>query len=160
MQIQVLGTGCTTCKRLYDITKKAVEELGLEIEVEYITDITKIIELGLISTPVIAVDGNVILNGFTGDIERIKELILNSQDAVVSNEESCCEKCECDSEDDDKCCSEGCECDSKDDSENCCEKCESDSKDDGENCCTNCNCDKKADDKGSSVICTCSTRCC
>jgi len=38
MQIQVLGSGCPTCKKLFELTKQAVKKLGLEIEVEYITD--------------------------------------------------------------------------------------------------------------------------
>ena len=43
MKITVLGSGCATCKALYELTKKAVVELGLKDEVEYITDISKIV---------------------------------------------------------------------------------------------------------------------
>ena len=75
MKIQVLGSGCPTCKKLFELTKKAVEELELKTEVEYITDIQKIIEMGVMSSPVLAINGKPILAGFVPDIEKIKEAI-------------------------------------------------------------------------------------
>lgn len=75
MQIQVLGSGCPTCKKLFELTKQAVEELGLKIEVEYITDIQKIVEMGVISSPVLAIDGKPDITGFLPDVEKIKETI-------------------------------------------------------------------------------------
>lgn len=79
MKIQVLGTGCTTCKNLFEITKKAVQELGISSEVEYITDINKIIEMGIMTSPVLAINGKAVMNGFTNDIEWIKEVINEAQ---------------------------------------------------------------------------------
>jgi len=75
MQIQVLGSGCPTCKKLFELTKQAVKELGLEIEVEYITDIQKIVEMGVMSSPVLAINGEPVLTGFVPNIEKIKEVI-------------------------------------------------------------------------------------
>jgi len=75
MQIQVLGSGCPTCKKLFELTKQAVEELGLKIEVEYVTDIQKIIEMGVMSSPVLAIDGKPVITGFLPNIEKIKESI-------------------------------------------------------------------------------------
>jgi len=75
MKIQVLGSGCPTCKKLFELTKQAVEELGLKIEVEYITDIQKIVEMGVMSSPVLAINGKPILTGFVPNIEKIKEAI-------------------------------------------------------------------------------------
>lgn len=75
MKIQVLGSGCPTCKKLFELTKKAVEELGLKTEVEYITDIQKIVEMGVMSSPVLAVNGKPVLAGSLPDIEKIKKLI-------------------------------------------------------------------------------------
>jgi len=75
MTIQVLGSGCATCKRLYDMTQKAVEELGWTVKVEYKTGnegIGKIIELGIIGSPVLVVDDKPVMVGFTPDIEKIK----------------------------------------------------------------------------------------
>jgi len=75
MKIAVLGSGCATCEALYELTKKAVVELGLKDEVEYITDISKIIEMGVMQSPVLAIDGKPVMVGFTSDVEKIKEII-------------------------------------------------------------------------------------
>ena len=75
MKIQVLGSGCPTCKKLFELTKQAVEELGLKIEVEYITDIQRIVEMGVMSSPVLAIDGKPAITGFLPDVEKIKEAI-------------------------------------------------------------------------------------
>jgi small redox-active disulfide protein 2 len=75
IKIQVLGSGCQTCKRLYELTKQAVQELGIEAEVEYITDISKIVEMGVMSSPVLAIDGKPVTTGFVPDVEKIKSLI-------------------------------------------------------------------------------------
>ena len=75
MKIAVLGSGCTTCKALYDLTKKAVSQLGLKDEVEYITDISKIIEMGVMQSPVLAINGKPVMVGFIPDVEKIKEII-------------------------------------------------------------------------------------
>ena len=79
MKIQVLGSGCPTCKKLFDLTSQAVEELKLSDEVEYITDIQKILEMGLMSSPVLAVDGKAVLVGSVPNIEKIKEIIINQK---------------------------------------------------------------------------------
>jgi len=76
MKIQVLGSGCPTCKKLFELTKKAVDDLGLKTEVEYTTDIQKIIEMGLLQSPVLAIDDKPVMVGFVPDIEKIKEIIL------------------------------------------------------------------------------------
>lgn len=78
MNIQVLGSGCTTCKNLYELTKKAVTELKLDTEVEYITDITKIIELGVMTTPVLVINNKVAMTGFSNDLSKLKDLISNT----------------------------------------------------------------------------------
>jgi small redox-active disulfide protein 2 len=75
MQIQVLGSGCPTCKKLFELTKQAIEELGLKIEVEYITDIQRIVEMGVMSSPILAIDGKPAITGFLPDVEKIKETI-------------------------------------------------------------------------------------
>ena len=74
MKIQVLGSGCPTCKKLYEITQKAVSEMGMKEKVEYITDISKIVEMEVMQSPVLVVDGKP-MTGFTPDIEKIKSLI-------------------------------------------------------------------------------------
>lgn len=82
MKIQVLGSGCPTCKNLYELTKKAVEELGLKEEVEYLTGeegIQKIIEMGITSSPVLIVNGKPVFVGFIDNLEEIKKLIKENE---------------------------------------------------------------------------------
>ncbi|HAM88478.1 MAG: Redox-active disulfide protein 2 [Candidatus Falkowbacteria bacterium GW2011_GWC2_38_22] len=61
--IQVLGSGCPTCKQLYETTKKIAAELKIDTEVEYITDVTKMIEMGVMTSPVLAINGKPVLTG-------------------------------------------------------------------------------------------------
>jgi small redox-active disulfide protein 2 len=75
IKIQVLGSGCPTCRKLFELTQKAVEDLGLKAEVEYSDDIQKILEMGLMSSPVLAINGKPALVGFLPDTEKIKEII-------------------------------------------------------------------------------------
>ncbi len=75
LHIQVLGSGCATCKKLWERTKAAVTELGLETEIEYVTDIQKIVEMGVMSTPVLAINGKPVLTGMLPDVSKIKEII-------------------------------------------------------------------------------------
>ncbi len=82
MKIQVLGSGCSNCKKLYELTKQAVKELNIKTEVEYVTDISKIIEMGVMSSPVLAVDGKPVMTGLVPDIEKIKSLIQKSKEEI------------------------------------------------------------------------------
>jgi small redox-active disulfide protein 2 len=78
MKIQVLGSGCPTCAKLNDAVIKAVEEMGLIEKVEYLTGFlgtSKIIELGAMSSPVLAINDKIAMVGFTPDLEKIKEII-------------------------------------------------------------------------------------
>ena len=82
MKIQVLGSGCATCKKLHEITQKAVDEMGLKEKVEYLTGsegTQTIIKLGIMQSPAIVINNNPVMTGFTPDIERIKKLIMNSK---------------------------------------------------------------------------------
>ncbi len=78
MKIQVLGSGCPTCKKLFEITSQAAKELNLPDQVEYITDIQKAIEMGVMQMPVLAINGKPVLTGKMFDMEKIKELITKS----------------------------------------------------------------------------------
>ena len=56
LSIKVLGSGCKKCHDLNEITKAAVKELGINIEVEYITDMEKIISYGVMSMPALVIN--------------------------------------------------------------------------------------------------------
>ncbi|PJE67469.1 hypothetical protein COU95_02315 [Candidatus Shapirobacteria bacterium CG10_big_fil_rev_8_21_14_0_10_40_9] len=76
MVITILGSGCFACQKLEENAKKAVEELSLkDTKVEHIYDIEKIIEMGVMMTPAMAIDGKIVISGKIPSIEEIKELI-------------------------------------------------------------------------------------
>lgn len=75
MKIQVIGSGCPTCKKLYELTKQAATELGLKQKVEYVTDISKLIEMNVMTSPVLAIDDKPVMVGFSPDIKKIKKLL-------------------------------------------------------------------------------------
>lgn len=54
--IKVLGAGCKSCHEQYENVRKAVTEMGLDIEVEYITDMERVMTYGVMSMPAIAVN--------------------------------------------------------------------------------------------------------
>jgi len=81
MSIQVLGSGCATCKKLYEITQKAVENLGISEQVEYISGpdaMKKIIELGSLSSPILVIQNKIVMTGFTANIQLIQEKIQSA----------------------------------------------------------------------------------
>ena len=79
MEIKVIGPGCANCKRLLEVTKQAVKEAGLETEIEYVTDIQKMVEMGIMQTPALAINGKVVLSGFVADVKTIKNKIKENE---------------------------------------------------------------------------------
>lgn len=57
MRISVLGSGCATCEKLYRTVLKVVKEHKIDADVEYSKDVSRIIELGLMQSPVLVIDG-------------------------------------------------------------------------------------------------------
>ena len=76
--IQVIGSGCATCKKLYETTKKIAKELKIITKVEYITDVSKMIELGVMTSPALAIDGKPVLTGGGKSEEDIKNALQNN----------------------------------------------------------------------------------
>ena len=87
--IQVYGSGCPSCKHLFEQTKKVAKELKIEVEVEYITDIAKMISLGVMTSPVLTIDGKVALTGSGKSEAEIKEVLLKN----APEEKSSCSGC-------------------------------------------------------------------
>ena len=90
MEIQVLGSGCPACKKLFELTSRAVEELKIDTKVEYITDTQKIAELGVMSSPVLTVNDKVVVAGSVPSIEKIKAAISGSRP-----QDNSCSNCSC-----------------------------------------------------------------
>jgi small redox-active disulfide protein 2 len=75
MKIQILGPGCAKCKQLAVNADAAVTELGLECEIEKISDINDIMSFGVMMTPGLAVDGEVKSVGKVPSVEDIKSML-------------------------------------------------------------------------------------
>lgn len=74
-KIQILGTGCPKCKKLTEVAETAARELGIEYEIEKVTDINDILNFGVMMTPALAVDGEVKVVGKLPTVEEIKNLL-------------------------------------------------------------------------------------
>lgn len=73
MKIEILGTGCPKCKLLEANAQKALELAEKKAELIKVTDINKIIEYGVMSTPAIVIDGEVKSYGKVAGVEEIKK---------------------------------------------------------------------------------------
>lgn len=74
-KLQILGTGCSQCKKLTEHVEQAARELGIEHLVEKVTDMQEIVSFGVMITPALAVDGQVKVAGYVPSIEELKRLI-------------------------------------------------------------------------------------
>ncbi len=74
-KIQVLGTGCPKCKKLAQNAEIAAKALGIEYEIEKVTDINNIMSFGVMMTPALAVDGRVKIVGKVPSPEDIEKMI-------------------------------------------------------------------------------------
>ncbi|MDZ7837109.1 MAG: thioredoxin family protein [Actinomycetota bacterium] len=71
MKIQILGTGCPKCKKTEQNAMEALTNLGIEAEVEKVTDVNQIVDFGVMATPALAIDGEV---KFSGKIPSVQEI--------------------------------------------------------------------------------------
>ena len=81
MNIEVVGTGCPTCRQLYALTLRAAERIGKEAKVEYVSEqagMKRLMELGLMRSPALVVNGKVALVGYEPSIDGIKDRILEA----------------------------------------------------------------------------------
>lgn len=76
MKISVLGSGCATCKKLYETARYIVDSKNIDAEVEYSDDVTRIAELGLMHSPVLVVNGKPVDLKSTSE-KDVKEAILS-----------------------------------------------------------------------------------
>ena len=74
-KLQILGTGCPKCKAMAENVETAAKELGIEYELEKVTDINEIMKFGVMMTPALAVDGEVKVVGKVPPPEEIKKML-------------------------------------------------------------------------------------
>ena len=74
-KLQILGTGCPKCKKLAEATEQAAKDLGIEFEMEKVTEVKDIMKFGVMMTPALAVDGEVKVAGRIPSADEIKKMI-------------------------------------------------------------------------------------
>jgi small redox-active disulfide protein 2 len=74
-KIQILGSGCPKCKKLQEITEQAAKDMGIDYEIEKVTDINDIMNFGVMMTPGLVVDGVVKMSGKLPGLEEVKKML-------------------------------------------------------------------------------------
>lgn len=81
MKVQVLGTGCPKCRALIRNAEEAIRELGVDVEVEKVETVARIMAMGVMMTPAIAVDGVVKASGRVLSADQVKEALAGAPSA-------------------------------------------------------------------------------
>jgi small redox-active disulfide protein 2 len=75
-KIQILGTGCPKCKKLAENAEAAAKDLGIEYDIEKVTNINEIMGFGVMMTPALVVDGEVRVVGKVSSPDEIKIMLV------------------------------------------------------------------------------------
>ena len=75
MTIKVLGSGCSNCKKVYQMVEKALQELNIKAELIYVTDFFEIANAGILRTPGLIINQNIVSSGRVPSFEDIKSFI-------------------------------------------------------------------------------------
>lgn len=75
MRIEIYGPGCPRCQNTEQVVKEALKELGLDAQVEKISDLEQIIDKGIIKTPAIIIDGKKVLEGKVPTVDEMKAIL-------------------------------------------------------------------------------------
>lgn len=75
MKIQVIGEGCDKCDTLYANVKEAVEEVGIQVELEKVEDLIEIVTLGVMSAPSVMIDGKLVIAGRVAKKDEIMKIL-------------------------------------------------------------------------------------
>lgn len=75
MKLEILGTGCAKCTTLYENTQKAVELCGVTADISKVEDIPTIMKYGVMSTPALVKDGNVLFSGKVLSAEELASML-------------------------------------------------------------------------------------
>ena len=73
--VKVLGAGCKSCHEQYENAKEAVKNMGLDIKVEYVTDMQKVMEYGVMSMPAMVVNEKVVSKGKVLKASEVEKLL-------------------------------------------------------------------------------------
>ena len=74
-QLLILGTGCSKCAKLYEVTEQAAKEVGVPYEINKVTDLKRMMALRVLTTPALVVDGSVKVAGRVPSLAEIKTML-------------------------------------------------------------------------------------
>ena len=74
-KLQILGAGCPKCRQLAANAEAAAKELGIECEIEKVTDVNEMMKMGVMFTPALVIDGSVKAVGKVPTVEEIKAML-------------------------------------------------------------------------------------
>ena len=75
MKIQILGSGCAKCRQLTAVAEQAAQDLGIQYDLEKVTDVKRDPEFGVMFTPALVVDGVVRSSGKVLSLEEARKLL-------------------------------------------------------------------------------------
>ena len=75
MKLSIYGKGCKKCDQLTANAQEAAEALGMTVEIEKVTDMNAIIDAGVMNTPALAIDGELVTEGKVANAEELKALL-------------------------------------------------------------------------------------
>lgn len=75
MQIKVLGPGCANCKKLLSVVQDAIKDLNIDADIVYVTDLSEIMQAGIMRTPGLQINGKVKIMGRVPNVKEVKQII-------------------------------------------------------------------------------------
>ena len=75
MIVQIAGTGCAKCRKLYELAVEATGDLGISCDIVKVEKIKEIVALGVMTTPALLVDGEILSTGNVPTMGKLKEIL-------------------------------------------------------------------------------------
>lgn len=85
MQLLVIGPGCTKCKTLAQLTDQAVQELGVDAEINKVTDLNQIMARGVMMTPALVINGTVKVVGKVPSVGELKSMLAKAAESETAS---------------------------------------------------------------------------
>ena len=79
MDIKVIGSGCEKCNQLYRNVQEAVQQLGLNAQVQKVEDLVEMVQLGVMTSPSVMVDGKLVVSGRVANVKSLVNLLKTQE---------------------------------------------------------------------------------
>jgi len=78
VKVEIFGTGCMKCKRMYDNVVEAVKKADLQVEVVKVEELSEIVTRGVLMTPSLFIDGEEVVAGRVPTVNEITQILLEN----------------------------------------------------------------------------------